>query len=142
MSEQSAEQALLQLQVNAVNRWFQRDPYIFQVYAAMTPEDRSSVIEKVRNDSIERGFLTADMDKWLAHNVNQMYDAGRLPEINRAQEMLHRHVQAQEDHAIYNAPKAEVEKYLRAQGEENLRQMRQGQPTSCRLDSEEPIFPG
>src|SRR5262249_51366333 len=119
MSEKSAEQVLTDLQVNAVNRWFQRDPYIFQVYAAMTPDDRASVIEKVRNDSIERGFLTADMDKWLAHRVNQLYDAGELPEINKAQVALHQYAQSVEDHAIFNAPKAEVEKYLRAQGEEN-----------------------
>src|SRR5215831_8634025 len=113
MSE-SAEQVLLDLQVNAVNRWFQRDPYIFQVYAAMTPDDRASVIEKVRNDSIERGFLTADMDKWLSHRVNQLYDAGELPEINKAQVALHQFAQAQEDFAIQNAPMSQVKQYLRS----------------------------
>src|SRR5262249_6831049 len=112
MSEQSAEQVLLDLQVNAVNRWFQRDPYIFQVYAAMTPDDRVSVIEKVRADSIERGFLTADMDKWLSHRVNQLYDAGELPEIAKAQVALHQYAQAQEDHAIQNAPIGQVKQYL------------------------------
>src|SRR5262249_3047093 len=114
MSEQSAEQVLMDLQVNAVNRWFRRDPYIFQVYAAMPPEDRASVIEKVRNDSIERGFLTADMDKWLAHRVNQLYDDGKLPEINKAQVALHQDAQAQEDHAIQNAPMGQVKQYLMA----------------------------
>src|SRR5262249_25976098 len=114
MSEQSADQALLQLQVNAVNRWFQSDPYIFQVYAAMSPQDRASVIEKVRNDSIEQGFLTADMDKWLAHRVNQLYDDGKLPEINKAQVVLHQDAQAQEDHAIQNAPMGQVKQYLTA----------------------------
>src|SRR5215471_17448696 len=112
MSERSAEQVLMDLQVNAVNRWFQRDPYIFQVYAAMAPEDRASVIEKVRNDSIERGFMTADMDKWLSHRVNQLYDAGELPEINKAQVALHQFAQAQEDYAIQNAPMSQVKQYL------------------------------
>jgi|SRR5262249_34557828 len=78
----------------------------------MTPEDRASVIEKVRNDSIERGFLTADMDKWLSHRVNQLYDAGELPEINKAQVALHQFTQAQEDHAIQNAPISQVKQYL------------------------------
>ena len=140
MSEQSAEQVLLQLQVNAVNNWFQRDPYIFQVYAAMSPDDRASVIEKVRNDSIERGFLTADMDKWLAHRVNQLYDDGKLPEINKAQVALHQFAQAQEDHAIQNAPMSQVKQYLN----ENYRtpavaQMRRESAGTSTDDTE---FPG
>src|SRR5262249_906545 len=140
MSEQSGEQALLQLQVNAVNRWFQRDPYIYQVYAAMPPEDRASVIEKVRNDSIERGFLTADMDKWLAHRVNELYDAGELPEINKAQVALHQFAQAQEDHAIQNAPIGQVKQYLTATYRDPIVAQMHRQPFTA--SDEEPMFPG
>src|SRR5215831_15118202 len=139
MSE-SAEQVLLDLQVNAVNRWFQRDPYIFQVYAAMTPDDRASVIEKVRNDSIERGFLTADMDKWLAHRVNQLYDAGKLPEINKAQVALHQYAQAQEDHAIQNAPMGQVKQYLNQNYRDPIVAQQRQQPFTSTDD--EPMFPG
>jgi hypothetical protein len=140
MSEKP-EQVLMDLQVNAVNRWFQSDPYIFQVYAAMPPADRASVIEKVRNDSIEKGFLTADIDTWLAHRVNTLYDEGKLPEVNRAQQILHQHVQAVEDHAIYHAPQKQVEEILRAQDDERIRAWRKQQPSSCRLDDDH-TYPG
>src|SRR5262245_15044261 len=146
MSEQSGEQVLANLEsaavVQAVNEWFAREPYIGQVFFAMPPQDRAAAISKITNDAIEAGFMKADAGKWLSHHVNKMYDAGQLPEINRAQEALHQYVQVQEAAAIYHAPKAAVERYLHGLEDERVRAKRQGQPTSCRLDSEECIFPG
>ena len=117
MSEQSGEEVLRNQENEAVSQavgeWFQRDPYIHAVYNAMPYDDRARVIEKITADATEHGFMRADAPRWLAYHVNQMYDDGKLPEIANAQLALQQHFQAQEDHAIQNAPIKEVEKYLR-----------------------------
>jgi hypothetical protein len=113
---QSGEQVLWDLETKAVTQavssWFERDPYIAAVYSALTPDDRNGLIEKVRADAAEAGFMQLDADKWLSHHVNRMYDQGKLPEIARAQEALAAQAQAQEDYGIQNAPMKQVNAYL------------------------------
>jgi len=115
---QSGEQALMDLESKivsqAVGDWFERDPYIRAVYNAMPPDDRNNVIEKVRADATEAGFMGMDADKWLSHHVNRMYDAGKLPEIEKAQHALHAQAQAIEDNAIQTGNIKDVQRYLTA----------------------------
>ena len=118
MNEQSGEMVLLDLEgkmvAQAVADWFKNDPYVHALFEVMPPADRDRVIEKVRADATEAGFLRLDADKWLSHHVNKMYDEGKLPEIEKAQTALHNYAQSQEDNFIQNGNKKDVERYLTA----------------------------
>jgi hypothetical protein len=98
----------------ALNDWFARDPYVKAVYEAMPPDDRNSVVERVRSDAAEAGYMKIDAEKWLSHHVNKMFDDGKLPEIEAAQKSLSAQAQAVEDYAIQTGPIQDVKRYLTA----------------------------
>ena len=114
MSEQTAEQVLTDLQAQAVMSEFRRDPYLHNVWLAAPPQDQLSLIGKVRDEAIAAGYFVAEMDKWFRPFLDKLYDDGKLPEIAKAQVALHQFAQAQEDHAIQNAPMSRVQQYLRS----------------------------
>jgi hypothetical protein len=122
---QSGEQVLQELETRAVatatRMWFEKDPYVAKLYAVMPPDDRNALIEKVRVDATETGFMALDAEKWLSHHVNKMFDEGKLPEIAKAQQAVIIQEQAVEDYGIQNAPMKEVnavleQRYGRKQG--------------------------
>jgi len=69
-----------------------------------------------------------------------MFDEGKLPEINKAQVALHQYAQAQEDHAIQNAPISQVKQYLTANYRDPIVAQQRQQPFTSTDD--EPMFPG
>src|SRR5215510_5217662 len=113
---QSGEQVLMDLETKVVAQaltdWFARHPYIRAVYEALSPDDRNSVIEKVRPYATEAGFMSMDTDKWLSYYVHKMRDDGKLPEIEKAQQVVYAHAQAAEDAFIQNGNRKDVERYL------------------------------
>jgi hypothetical protein len=142
---QSGEQVLADLETSAVleavNEWFQDDPYVRDVWCLATPPaDQRSALDKITKAAIEAGHLKVDAKTWIRHFVNKMYDDKKLPEIERAQVALHQHVQAQEDHAIQNAPIGQVKQYLTATYRDPVVAQTRRQPFTATDD--EPVFPG
>ena len=104
------EQATQEIKQRAVARMFERNPYLRDVFMAMSPEDQQSAEATIERETNLPECQLGDIDEWLEPRIHQIHDQGKLPEASRGQQRL----QAHADELMRTLPMKDLKTHLTA----------------------------